>query len=331
MRYRIITFVLLLIFGNHPFAYSESSAENNSISIQPMRKMCKFSYGERERSYFLYIPSTRSKLTSLPLLIALHGGGGSAKEWPRYTNNGFESLAEKESFILVYPEGLEGQWNDRRNFPTSYAHTNNIDDVGFLASLIDYLVNKYPIDKDRVYVTGASNGGMMAHYLAANAADRIAAIATVIAAIPKNLSGKLKPSQPVSLLMINGTEDPLVPWNGGVVKFGRQINGYVMSVDDTIKFWVEHNKCNSEPEVTNLPDLSRRDGTTVSRAVHSGGKQNTEVVLYTIFGGGHTWPARKDKRGLLKKAVLNRLVGKKSMDIDACEVIWDFFKTHYRR
>jgi polyhydroxybutyrate depolymerase len=263
-------------------------------------------------------------------VVALHGGGGSAKGWPTYTDFGFEKLADRAPFILVYPEGLEGQWNDKRGVSRFYAHKNDIDDVGFLAALIEHLVKTHPIDKNRVFVTGASNGGMMAHYLAATHPDKIAAIATVISAIPTNLQGKLHPSKPLSVLMINGTEDPLVRWEGGVVRLGKTEHGSVISTEDTVAFWVKHNRCRLAPEVEELPDRDRRDGTTVTRYVYSGGQKGTEVLLYKVVGGGHSWPAHEDKRRLLPRAIVDNVVGKKSRDIDACEVIWDFFKHHPR-
>lgn len=305
-----------------------TGAEDAGVSSQQEKHILK--HDKIDRSYALYVPRRRDEAQLVPLVVALHGGGGSAKEWPAYTDFGFEKLADRAPFILVYPEGLEGQWNDKRGVSRFYAHKNDIDDAGFLAALIERLIKTQPIDKDRVFVTGASNGGMMAHYLAAAHADKIAAIATVISSIPTNLQGKLHPSKPLSVLMINGTEDPLVRWEGGAVTFGKADNGSVISTEDTVAFWVKHNRCRLAPEVEELPDRDRRDGTTVTRYVYSGGQKGTEVLLYKVAGGGHTWPAHEDKRRLLSKIIVDKAVGKKSRDIDACEVIWDFFKNHPR-
>ncbi len=331
MDIRTFVFVLVMIAGFGHTAAHAGVMEGGATIIRPVNGIHKFIHNGRERTYFLYLPGAYSDSASLPLVIALHGGGGSAKKWPAYTNSGFERLAEKEPFILVYPEGLRGNWNDEREYPASYAHTHDIDDVGFLIALIDYLLDTYSIDRSRVYVTGASNGGMMAHYLAAMASDRIAAIATVISTMPRNLIGRLNPDEPVSVLMINGTDDPLVPWGGGPVKFGKRVNGYVTSVEDTVKFWVDKNKCNPGPMVSELPDRDRSDGTVVSKTAYSGGRQNTEVVLYTVHNGGHTWPSFEDKGSFLRKILVSRLVGRKSRDIDACEVVWNFFRTHPKK
>ncbi|MEJ2456254.1 MAG: PHB depolymerase family esterase [Candidatus Thiodiazotropha sp.] len=331
MPNRIVVFSLLVLLSiPSPVRAGEGIGEQ-AASVPPAKGLFQFEHDGRTRSYFLYLPSAASRSQPLPLLLALHGGGGSAKRWPAYTNGCFERLAETQPFLLVYPEGVQGHWNDERDYPSSYAHRNEIDDLGFLTALIDYLVTAYPVDRNRVYVAGVSNGGMMTHYLAGRASERIAAIATVIASLPEKFSGRLRPSAPVSVLMINGTKDPLVPWDGGMVKFGRRENGKVLSVDETVRFWVEQNRCDTDPGVIELPDLDPSDGTRVSKTTYGAGARHTEVVLYSVFEGGHTWPSHERKSGLLRKLLIDPLVGRQSGDIDACEVIWDFFKSHPRQ
>lgn len=284
-----------------------------------------------DRTYSIYIPQDISKSQRVALVIALHGGGGSDKKWPSYTNYGFERLADRERFILVYPNGLEGHWNDGRGVARYKSQREGVDDSGFLARLIDDLAATYPVDKGRIYVVGASNGGMMAHKLAAEYSDKVTAIATVISAIPQNIENTLRPTHPVSVLMINGTEDPLVPWDGGLVKFGRKKNGYVISTDQTVKFWTDHNRCTPSATTTDLPDVSPNDGTKVTRTSYESCQSGSKVVLYKVIGGGHTWPAYKEKRKLIGKLLLDKLVGKRSKDIDACQVIWQFFKSQSNR
>jgi polyhydroxybutyrate depolymerase len=283
------------------------------------------------RTYSVYAPKGIHGYHDIPLMIALHGGQGSAEKWPEYTDKGFERLADREHFILVYPNGLDGQWNDGRGVEHFYSQREGIDDVGFLVGIIEELSDSYPVDPDRVYIIGVSNGGMMAHRLAAEHSDKVAAFASVIASIPANLEGKLKPKQPVSVLMINGTKDPLVRWQGGPVKFGRKVNGDVMSVDRTVSFWTAHDKCDSNPQTINLPDRAPDDGTRVERVRYSDCRSATEVVMYRIIGGGHTWPMYQETRGKIATKLLDKLVGKRSRDIDACEVIWEFFKEHPRK
>ncbi|MDP2107272.1 MAG: PHB depolymerase family esterase [Desulfobulbaceae bacterium] len=306
-----------------PAPSAADSAQRSGTTV-----MHKLQHGGLTRTFALYLPVRYNPSVSHPLVIALHGGGGDAKKWPTYTNNGFERLADRDQFLLIYPEGIEGQWNDKRGVKDFAAQRDNVDDVGFIGALIDYLVSNYPVDRDRIYVAGASNGGMMANYVGAQFSDKVAAIATVIASIPDNLLPLMHPKQPLSVLMINGSEDPLVRWKGGVVKFGKKETGSVIPVEKTLQFWVNHNKLNSQPKVIDLPDKNPEDGTRITRSVYQGGGASAEVVLYTVKGGGHTWPAFEDKRGPLMKLMVDKLVGKKSRNLDACQTIWEFFKSH---
>jgi len=290
--------------------------------------MHEFKYSGLTRTFALYLPTGYNPRATHPLLIALHGGGGNAKKWPAYTNYGFEHLADRDQFILVYPEGIDGQWNDKRNVQDFVAQRDNIDDVGFIGALIDFFIANYPVDRDRIYVTGASNGGMMTNYVGAEFSDKLAAIATVIASIPNNLLPLMHPKHPLSVLMINGTEDPLVRWNGGVIKFGRKETGSVIPVEETVQFWVKQDKLNPQPKVVDLPVRDPTDETRITRTVYQGGAGNTEVVLYTVKGGGHAWPSFVDKRGPLLRLIVNKLVGRKSRNLDACQTIWEFFKSH---
>jgi polyhydroxybutyrate depolymerase len=327
MKRFISVFINLLVYGFILMGCTTTS----SMTKYDQGEMRTFKHNGLDRTYSIYLPDGIDSSHSVPLLVALHGGGGSAKEWPKFTNSGFEKLAKKERFILVYPNGLEGQWNDGRGVKHFYSQREGIDDTGFLGGLIDELTNTLPIDKDRIYVVGASNGGMMTHKLAAEYSGKIAAIATVISSIPKNLDGKLHPTDPVSVLMINGTEDPLVRWEGGEVKFGRKGNGYVISTNRTFKFWADHNKCDPAVNTTNLPDRDPTDGTSITRSSYSQCEAGTEVVLYKIIGGGHTWPAYEEKRGRLAKLLVDKMIGRRSRDADACEVIWEFLKNHPKR
>lgn len=309
----------------------ESSIHERSIQQPGASTMHELKHGGLTRTFGLYLPEGYNPRDSHPLVIALHGGGGDANKWPGFTNNGFERLADRDQFLLVYPEGIEGQWNDKRNVQDFAAQRDNVDDIGFIGALIDSLIANYRVDRNRIYVTGASNGGMMTNYVGAEFSNKVAAIATVIASIPDNLLPLMRPTDPISVLMINSTEDPLVRWGGGVVKFGNKETGSVVSVEKTVQFWVNHNSANLQPEVTELPDRDPEDGTQVTKVVYRGGAGNTEVVLYTIKGGGHTWPAFEDTRGALMKFVVNEMVGNKSRDIDACQTIWEFFQNHPKR
>lgn len=281
-------------------------------------------FGGLERTYLLHIPPSHDKTKPLPLVIALHGGGGTGKNMVTLTLGGFDKLSDEKSFIVVYPDGIEKHWNDGRNEEeTRYrTHKENIDDVGFIAALIDNLIKKLNIDPKRVYITGISNGAMMSYRLACDLTEKIAAIAPVAGNIPQDIYSSCSPSRPLSVLAINGVNDPLVPFAGGNITgpFGFKKLGKVLSTSDTIKFWVAHNHCSSS-RVTQEPDKDPKDGTRVKKEVYGNCQNGTEVILYTIEGGGHTWPGGW-------QYLSEKIVGKTSRDIDANEVIWDFFKNH---
>jgi polyhydroxybutyrate depolymerase len=248
----------------------------------------------------------------------LHGGGGTGKGMVKLT--GFNAVADRENFIIVYPDGFEKHWNDGRGVQWQ-AQVENVDDVGFISALIDHLSDELNIDTSRIYVTGISNGGMMSHRLGCELSRKIAAIAPVASNIPVSQASVWSPSRPVPVLIINGTEDPLERWEGGEIRLWRNTYGVVLSVADTVKFWVEKNGCSSPPVITPLPDRDTADGTTVRTEAYGGCQDGAEVVLYAIEGGGHTWPGGFQ---YLPESV----IGRTSREFNASEVIWQFFKEH---
>jgi polyhydroxybutyrate depolymerase len=270
----------------------------------------------------VYVPSSHDLNKPLPIVIVLHGGGGTGQGMEELLTLGkWNSLADKNGFAVVYPDGIQKRWNDGREDIHSYAHNQNIDDVGFISSIIDQLSNEISIDQQRIYVTGISNGGMMSYRLACQLSHKIAAIAAVTASMSETFS--YKPSVPVSILIINGTDDPLVPYHGGTIQFMRRTHGKVLSTADTFSFWKKHNKCSSNRLRVDRFNKIDGDGTQVKREIYENCKKNTAVILYTIEGGGHTWP-----KGF--QYLPEGFIGKTSQEIDATSTIWDFFKNHQK-
>jgi len=267
------------------------------------------------RRYRVYVPTTYSAAAVSPraLVLAFHGWGQSAAGMSRLT--GLDELAEKYDFIIAYPEGIDGNWNDGRpNInPT-------IDDVSFVRDLIDTLESQYRIDPRRIYATGLSNGGHMCNRLAIEMSDRIAAVAPVAAVISRALSQSTDVGRPVPLMLIEGDADPVTPFGGGIVGMAGINRGEVLSADATIAFWVARNHAVSRPMVSVEPDVDPRDGTRVRIATYSKRTDGTgaEVVFMRIEGGGHTWP-----EGL--QYLPESLIGRTSRDISASEAIWAFF------
>jgi polyhydroxybutyrate depolymerase len=221
----------------------------------------------------------------------------------------------------VYPDGIEKNWNDGRKNVTDPAHEQNIDDVGFFEAIIENLTDEFNIDPNQIFSTGISNGAMMSYRLAFEIPDKIAAIAPVAGAVPIDLLVYNITDNPVSVCVISGTHDPLVPWEGGLVGTPRNPRGVVISVPESVLFWVLHNNCSTIPNSTVLPDKDPNDHTWIQQDIYTGGNGNTEVVLYTIYNGGHTWP---DGYQYLPEV----LVGRTSHDMNANTVIWEFFSTH---
>jgi polyhydroxybutyrate depolymerase len=274
--------------------------------------------GGLKRTYIVHLPVGYEKGKSMPLLFVLHGGGGDGRKVARLT--GFSRAADSAGFIVVYPNAVNGHWNDGRQVRRFKSQRTDIDDVGFIAKLADRFVRDLGADPLRVYVTGISNGGMMCHRLACELSSRIAAIAPVAAALPEPMVDSCRPERGVSVLAINGTADPLVPWEGGGVGL-RAKRGEVISVPATVEFWVRANGCGTDPEIAEMPGIDPYDGIRVVRERYSGGRDSSEVVLYRVEGGGHTWPsgARRAAR-----------FGETARDIDATRVILEFFLKHRR-
>lgn len=268
-----------------------------------------------ERSYVTLVPVSYEDDERAPLVLALHGGGGDGERMCRL-EGGVQEMAEVGGFIVVCPEGVENHWNDGRELDKWRAHAEDIDDVGFLLSLIDHISEGYSINPERIFVTGMSNGGKVSLRLACEAADIFAAAAPVIASLPADLD--CQPSEPISILIMNGMEDPLVPWEGGQVHFYRQELGAALSTPDTVAFWVAENGCNPAPVSEWLPDIDPEDKTRIKKEVYSECDAQTSVVLFSVEGGGHTWPGGP-------QYVPAMVIGRVSHDLHTGEEIWSFF------
>ena len=185
------------------------------------------------------------------------------------------------------------------------------DDIAFFNQTLDQLGKKFSVDTSRIYAAGLSEGGMMTLRVGCALGDRIAAIATVGAAMPKTMI--CLPSRPVPLVMINGTSDPVVPYGGGTE---HNLELPVISVEDSAKAWAKIARCTEKPEKSKL--LERKKGGMETKVdTYTGCQQNAQVVLYSVKGGGNTWPGGEQYE-------VEKTVGKTSQDLNANEVIWSF-------
>lgn len=314
-----ILIAILLALVTLPFVRTADAAPTTG---EPSASIAgSITEGGRERTFRLYVPASHHRSRPAPLFIALHGGGGTGAAMERLTDGGLNRLAVRDGFIVVYPDGVERHWNDGRGVSDYRAHRENIDDVGFISALIDHLAQTHGIDRSRVYAAGISNGGLFSQRLARELAPRIAAIGVVAISMSDKIALMRAPARPVSVVLIPGTDDPLVPWAGGDLGFAgsRRKVGTVLSVAETVAAWVSLNRCSPSPAVTREPDRSPQDGTRVRREAYGPCGDGSEVVLYAVEGGGHTWPGGW-------QYLPERFVGRTSRDIDANEILWSFFR-----
>ena len=187
--------------------------------------------------------------------------------------------------------------------------------MAFIRVLLDTLGRRLGVDPHRIYATGISNGAMFAYRLACDLPGVFAAIAPVAGAMPAALAPACSHGPAVALAAFQGTADPLVPYDGGGVAARR---GQVLSAARSVAMWAATAGCAPEPSVTMTPDRSR-DGMRVRLTSYAGCAEGRDVDLYTIEGGGHTWPGGPAS---------GRRVGRVTRDIDATATIWSFFARH---
>ena len=297
-------------------------AEDGIPNEKPVWAFTKTLYHEGiERTYHISLPQGFNKNKPSPLVLALHGGGGEGRKFDQTTQGTITAAAHQRGVVLVFPEGVNKHWSDGR---TMGFKKETYDDAGFISKIIDTMVRDYGIDPRRVYATGISNGGFMSVRLAMELSEKIAAVAPVTAQLSKPLKDRT-PKLPISVMIVNGTKDPLVPFEGGHVRlfrFGRS-RGEILSTAATVEHFRRHNCCDKTPKKSRLPDKDPNDGTTVEVEKYAGCKNGAEVILVKVIGGGHTWPGGVQ---YLKP----RIIGAVCRDINASELILDFFLRHSR-
>ncbi len=277
----------------------------------PNDKFSEISVSNLSRTYLLHVPSSYTGNTAIPLVLVLHGGGGNSYLARRIS--GMNEKAEKEGFIVAYPNGTGLL---KRHLLTwnavdccGYAKSKTINDVEFISSLIDKISADFNVDKSRVYIAGYSNGGMLAYLLASKLSHKVAAIACV----GGSMSGKEKPPErPVSVIIFHGTADKHVPYTGGVgklAKWGYPVNS--MSVPYAVSFWSKTNECQDKCKQEEL--------NLVTKEIFNHGKEDSEVVVYTIKGGLHSWPG--GQRTWIKADL-------PFPNLSATDEIWGFFRRH---
>ncbi|MFO0967366.1 MAG: PHB depolymerase family esterase [Gemmataceae bacterium] len=262
-----------------------------------------------KRSYLLHVPKGYDASKATPLVLALHGATMNGSTMALFS--GMNETGDKHTFVSVYPNGtgLVSTWNAGQ-FPGALG-AKKVDDVGYLAKVLDDVEKTLNIDKKRVYACGMSNGGMMCYRLASEMSERIAAIAPVAGTLALE---KIESKRPISVLHFHGTKDGLVPYEGPKVDAKLFM---FKGVEGSLKPFIALDGCAEKGEMTEVP--SKDEKLKIERFHWGTGKQKTEVILYKIEGGGHTWPGRRTNPPFL---------GGVALDLDANELIWEFFQRH---
>lgn len=267
-------------------------------------------FGGLNRTYIVHVPPG----PPAGLVLNLHGGGGSGAGQQALTD--FDSVADANNLLVVYPDGYDKSWADGRG--ASPADRRRLDDVGFLVALVGKLQSDFAIPAGHVFATGLSNGGFMSNRLACERADVFAAVAPIAGTLGAGVA--CNPSRPVSVLEAHGTADRVVPFKGGDVR-GRGGLSHAIAVAAMVDRWRAVDGCQGDPSIEELPTVG--DGTVVRRFDSRSCAAGTEVVLYRIDNGGHTWPGG---RQYLPRAV----IGATTRAFDGSQAIVQFFLTHSR-
>jgi polyhydroxybutyrate depolymerase len=338
-----------VFFLNNPARKKEklqsvpASLGNASFVLGPGEHSFSLTHNGLNRKYIAHVPGSYDSKMGVPLVIAMHGGLGSATSSPDYFE--LNPKADKEGFIVVYPEGTGidllgkhfGSWNAGRC--CNPAMNNRVDDVGFIDKMIDKLSSDFNINAKMIYATGFSNGGMMSFRLACELSDKIAAVA------PSGSAGNFDACQPlrkVPILYIQGKQDPCSPYEGGIC--GGCANEYIsklgipvkntgkwdcLSIPEYIKGWAERNGCSDNIKIT-----YQNGGAQC--ATYQECDEHSDITSCVIDEHGHTWAGKKTygtdacNNFPNSKActIWKKGVGPLSQDLIANDQIWKFFKTH---
>lgn len=263
----------------------------------------------RARRYLVHEPAGADPGAPLPLVLAFHGGLGCAEVQRR--QSGLDAVADRAGFRVVYPDGTGPRgrltWNAGRC--CGYAVREGVDDVGFVDRLLDALAKQVAVEPRRVYACGMSNGAMLCYRLACELSERIAAIGAVAGSM--SVDGPA-PARAVPVIHFHGLEDENVRFAGGVGRNQLQPLPH-RPVLETIAWWVDRNRCRSEPEVVEESDC------IVERYEPARPGNGAPVVLYKLPGGGHTWPGGLD---VTRHLATGRLVN----SVPASALVWEFFR-----
>ena len=307
----LLTFILIFISCSQNEELEQNSTITSNCRLiggndffgNPLKKTYYCTISNRE--FYIYIPSSYLKDDDkeYPLLFSLHGYTSLALWNLSYT--GFQSIADEENFIVVYPQGLtlnstgETHWN-----VGGWTIGSQSNDIDFISDVIDWTNTNYKIDLSRIYSVGMSNGGFMSYRLACNLSNRIAAIGSVTGSMTPETLESCKPNHPTPVIQIHGKLDFTVPYSG---------NSYMLPIDDVIEYWRDYNNCEKSPINNEILDNDGDNfGGLVSR--YENCLNDVSFELYLLDKMGHEWPSYHREDG--------------PSDIDSASILWDFLSKH---
>lgn len=307
----ILTLAGLIIFFGHRERFKQSEIpEANEYSVVAH-------VGDIEREYIIYAPAHYNTKTSNAAVIVLHGGGESAQYIMDET--GWTSKSDQKGFLAVFPEGTrpdsskpaglktnQQTWSDGSGRFPHHEH-RNIEDIAFMEKVIDNIISSFGVDSRHIFVTGFSNGASMTLRVGVELSDRVAAIAPVAGGLWVE---EPKLNQPVSLLYISGTKDPLPKESR--VRFNEETVAIKAPVQNLASVWAEMIECPTR--------ASSSEKNNVRKVVYSPCKEGHEVNIYSIEGLGHVWPGGKTFLEQSPESPTNIFY--------ATDIIWEFFETY---
>lgn len=275
------------------------------------------------RVYLTHIPTGYDHRHAYPLVVVLHGAFVTARQMEQHS--AFSALADREGFLVLYPNGIGflgwlQHWN--AGHCCGRALRDEIDDVGFVATAIADVAQRFHVDRQRVYIVGHSNGGMLAYRFTAERAKMVAAMAAISATIGSQAtegqpSWRLPwPVVPVPVIVFHGADDKVIVYQGGQSRRGRNKRVWT-SVDNSVGFWVQRNGCEEPPGTGSL------NAARVLHKVWHCARNQAEVELYRLEQWGHVWPGPYFTGKLASDDALK--------DFDAAEIIWQFFQRYQRQ
>lgn len=294
----------LMLFGGDRQDWQHRAAANPAATLPATRTI---RVGAIDRTYRIFRPPGLSTSRAVPLVVMLHGGFGTGAQAEQ--SYGWDAEAQQHGFVVVYPDGVGKSWN--AGGCCGSAKRNNIDDVGFINQLLRQVIIDEHIDPNRMYVTGISNGAMMAYRLACELPNTFAAIGPVAGTMVAGCAAAAK----TSVMHIHGLDDKNVPFNGGIGSKGFEwvVKVNYPSVPSVIARWRTIDQCGPESSSTSGPVV-----TTTAR-----GADGTAVTLITIAHAGHQWPGGQPPAPWAK-----RLLDKPSTALNATDTLWRFFQQH---